>query len=55
MTYAGTVIENFFTLVVCVVAAACLAFVLFLAWRQFGPKRRHRRHRSRTRRYLGKH
>jgi hypothetical protein len=40
------------TLLAWIVAAPALGFVAYLLWRKFGPRRRHRRHRSRTRRYL---
>jgi len=35
-------------------ALVALIFVVSLAWRRFGPTRRHRRHHSRTRRLAGK-
>jgi len=35
-------------------ASVALAFVLYLAWRRFGPNRRHRRHHSRTRHLAGR-
>ena len=43
--------ELFLTYAASVLAAICLAFVGYLAWRQFGPRRkRRRRHRRRTHR-----
>ena len=36
-----------------VVAVPVLGFVVYLVWRRFGPKRRHRKRRSRMSRYLG--
>ena len=38
------------TLFAWVVAAPVLCFVAYLLWRKFGPRRLHRRHRSRLRR-----
>jgi len=36
-----------------IVAVPAACFVAYLLWRKFGPSRRHRRHGSRLRRYLG--
>ena len=36
------------------IAAFALLFVLYLAFRKFGPRRRHRRHHSRMRHLAGK-
>ncbi|MGA2660666.1 MAG: hypothetical protein ABSH34_24525 [Verrucomicrobiota bacterium] len=47
-------LELLITYLVCALAGACLLFVGYLAWRRFGPSRRHRRRRSRLRRYVGK-
>lgn len=41
------------TLFAWVAALPVLGFVIYLLWRKFGPKRRHRKRRSRMRRYLG--
>jgi len=41
------------TLFAWIAAAPAVLFVAYLIWRQFGPRRRHRRRRSRMRRYLG--
>jgi hypothetical protein len=35
-----------------VAALPVLGFVVYLVWRTFGPKRRHRKRRSRMSRYL---
>jgi hypothetical protein len=43
-----------FTILAWGVASIVLAFVFYLAWRKFGPNRRHRRHRSRTRYLAGR-
>jgi hypothetical protein len=40
------------TLLAWVAATPAVFFVVYLLWRKFGPRRRHRRHRSRTKRYL---
>jgi hypothetical protein len=40
------------TVFVWIVATPAVCFVAYLLWRKFGPRRRHRRHRSRTQRYL---
>ena len=42
------------TLVAWIAATPALCFVAYLLWRTLGPRRRHRRHDSRLRRYLGK-
>jgi hypothetical protein len=41
------------TLFAWIVATPAVCFVAYLIWRKFGPRRRHRRHSSRMRRYLG--
>ncbi len=45
--------ELLLTIFAWIIAVLALAFVGYLFWRKFGPNRRHRRHRSRTRRYAG--
>jgi cbb3-type cytochrome oxidase subunit 3 len=40
------------TLFAWVLALPVLGFIAYLLWRKFGPRRRHRRHRSRMNRYL---
>ena len=49
-----TSLEPLVTYLACALAGACIVFMGYLAWRRFGPGRRHRRHRSRLRRYTGK-
>jgi hypothetical protein len=41
------------TLFAWVAATPAVCFVAYLLWRKFGPRKRHRRHRSRMKRYLG--
>ena len=41
------------TMLVWFLAIPAVCFVVYLLWRKFGPSRRHRRHSSRLRRYLG--
>lgn len=41
------------TILAWVAALPVLGFVGYLLWRRFGPRRRHRKRRSRMRRYLG--
>ena len=41
------------TLFAWVAATPAVCFVAYLVWRRFGRKRKHRRHHSRMRRYLG--
>ncbi|HVM49986.1 MAG TPA: hypothetical protein VMU04_18295 [Candidatus Acidoferrum sp.] len=41
------------TVLVWILAVPVVFFVGYLLWRKFGPNRRHRRHGSRLRRYLG--
>ncbi len=47
-------LELLMTYAACALAGACLVFVGYLVWRRFGPGHRHRRRRSRLRRYVGK-
>jgi len=47
-------LEPLITLLACGLAGACLVFIGYLVWRRFGPSHRHRRRRSRLRRYVGK-
>jgi hypothetical protein len=42
------------TLLAWVAAVPVIAFMAYLLWRKFGPRRRHRRRGSRLRRYLGR-
>jgi uncharacterized protein (DUF2062 family) len=51
---AGNDLEPLVTLLCVVLAGGCVAFVVYLAWRQFGPRHHHRRHRSRLRRFQGR-
>ncbi|MGO8677856.1 MAG: hypothetical protein ACLQVX_18555 [Limisphaerales bacterium] len=46
--------EPLVTFMACALAGACVLFMGYLAWRRFGPTRRHRHHRSRLNRYVGK-
>jgi hypothetical protein len=46
--------EKLMTFLACALAGACVVFMGYLAWRRFGPSHRHRRRRSRLRRYVGK-
>jgi uncharacterized protein (DUF2062 family) len=46
--------EPLVTFLACALAGACLIFIGYLVWRRFGPTHRHRRRRSRLRRYVGK-
>jgi len=41
------------TLFAWIAATPVVCFVVYLLWRKFGPHRRHRRRRSRMKRYLG--
>ncbi|MGO9202427.1 MAG: hypothetical protein ACLQM8_18025 [Limisphaerales bacterium] len=47
-------LERFVTFLACALAAVCLVFIGYLIWRRFGPSHRHRKRRSRLRRYVGK-
>jgi uncharacterized protein (DUF2062 family) len=45
-------VETFITFAACILAAAAVGVVIYLAWKRFGPHRRHRR-RSRRHRHFG--
>jgi hypothetical protein len=41
------------TVLAWIAATPAVCFVAYLLWRKFGPRRRHRRHGGRMKRYIG--